>query len=307
MAKIYIQVGQSVKSDQGIYYKVLEFLGSGANAFAYRCLCTSGYNRGMEFVLKIQYNLATETRRERFLRESAFLSACNHPAILRQYDYGMFTTSQEKFPFIITNYMPENLAGKISSGTITFESKVKYSCQLLSAVSFLQSQNIVHRDIKPNNIFISNDNAVLGDFGLIKKLDEEKIGEDEDDVCLVNETVMNNFSGYAAMAKYYRTPELVNYANHVDVLHIETDIFQLGLVLTELFTGKNPLRPCVDLRDPLELDDIGYIDVPNDGRIIHDTLVGMLQKDYRRRININLVIDRFTGIYTNIATNREIH
>lgn len=72
MAKIFIQIGQSIRSDNNIYYKILEFLGNGANAFAYRCLCTSGQNKGIEFVLKLQYNLSTEIRRERFLREAAF-------------------------------------------------------------------------------------------------------------------------------------------------------------------------------------------------------------------------------------------
>lgn len=63
MPGICIQVGQSLRSDNGVYYKVLEWIGTGANAFAYRCLCTSGQNRGIEFVIKIQYNLSTEIRR----------------------------------------------------------------------------------------------------------------------------------------------------------------------------------------------------------------------------------------------------
>ena len=170
MPGIYIQIGQSIKSDNGIYYKVLEFIGNGANAYAYRCPCTSGQNRAIEFVIKIQYNLSNELRRDRFLREAAFLSKCNHPAILTQFDYGTFTTSQNQFPFMVTNFMPETLSKKMRD-EIPFELKLKFSCQLLSAVAFLQSQHIIHRDIKPNNVFISNDNVVLGDFGLIKKID----------------------------------------------------------------------------------------------------------------------------------------
>lgn len=251
MGNIYIQVGKSIQVDSGEYYKILQFLGSGANAFAYRCLCTSGYNRGIEFVIKIQYNLSTEIRRQRFLREAAFLRSCNHPAILSQYDFGTFVTAKGSFPFMVTNFMPETLKKKISGQPLSFKSKIKYSCQLLSAVAFLQSQNIIHRDIKPNNIFISNDNAVLGDFGLIKRLEAEDRVAIDDDIELVNSTVINNFSGYTAMARYYRTPELVNYANRADNLHLQSDIFQLGLVLTELFTGKNPLKPSADLHSPI--------------------------------------------------------
>ena len=300
MADIYIEVGQSIRSDKGIYYKVLEFIGNGANAFAYRCLCTSGSNRGMEFVLKIQYNLSTETRRERFLREQTFLENCNHPAILRQFDYGTFITVKNNFPFIVTSFMPETLEKKLEKDPIPFKSKLKYACQLISAVSFLQSQNIIHRDIKPSNIFISNDNVMLGDFGLIKVIDTPIL--DEDDIELVNETVMCTFTGYAAMAKYYRTPELVNYANKKDELHIESDVFQLGLVLTEVFTGQNPLIPADNLRSPIRLNRIGRVEDEgtSSGRLIHNTLSQMLDMDYHNRISINTVLDRFSGIYQNL-------
>lgn len=297
MAGVSLQIGQSIKSDNDVYYRVLEFLGSGANAFAYRCLCTSGQNRGIEFVIKIQYNLSTEIRRERFLREAAFLNNCNHPAILTQFDFGTFVTAQNQFPFIVTNYMPETLGDRIKTD-IPFDLKVRFSCQLLSAVAFLQSQGIIHRDIKPNNIFISNDNVVLGDFGLIKKVSSESSIATNDDIDLVNETVLTSLEGYVAMARYYRTPELVNYANKIAPLYLESDVFQLGLVLTELFAGKNPLRPVADLHAPIELDNIGFVSAPHHGGVIHDTLAQMLQIDHKSRIKIDLAIDRFTGIYS---------
>ena len=235
-------------------------------------------------------------RRERFMREAAFLKTCNHPSILTQYDFGIFTTSKEEFPFIVTNYMPETLNTRIASNSLSSDLKIKFSCQLLSAVAFLQNRDIIHRDIKPSNIFISNETAILGDFGLIKRISAEESVQDNDDVELVNETVMNGFSGYAAMAKYYRTPELVNYANRTDRLYKESDIFQLGLVLAEMFTGKNPLRPSENIHDNIELDRIGYIDAPNGG-VIFNTLSQMLELDRSKRISIDLAMDRFTGIY----------
>lgn len=297
MPSIYIQIGQSIKSENDNYYKILEFLGRGANAYAYRCLCTSGNNRGIEFVLKIQYNLSSEMRRERFLRESAFLGTCNHPAILTQYDHGTYTTTQEQYPFIVTNYMPETLRNRIDSGEIPFYSKVKYACQLLSAISFLQSENIIHRDIKPNNIFISNENAILGDFGLIKRLEETTQTATEDDINLVNTTVMSDLPGYVAMARHYRTPELVNYANRRDRLYLESDVFQLGLVLSEMFTGFNPLRPSADIFSTIELDEVGYVTAPQNGGIIRNTLKQMIKIDRNERITIDLALARFTGIY----------
>ena len=197
---------------------------------------------------------------------------------------------------MVTNFMPKTLKDSLQS-EIRFDLKLKFSCQLLSAVSFLQSQHIIHRDIKPENIFISNDNAILGDFGLIKKIDLKGDMESDDDIDLINSTVFSDLNGYVAMAKYYRTPELVNYANKTAPLYIESDVFQLGLVLTELFTGKNPLNPVDNLYSPIQLNDIGYISVPNVGGIIHETLVQMLKIDHQTRITIDEAIQRFLSIY----------
>lgn len=163
-----------------------------------------------------------------------------------------------------------------------------------------------NRDIKPGNIFISDNNAILGDFGLIKRI--ELSGEDnsEDDVELVNETVMNQFSGYVAMARFYRTPELVAYAKREDELHIESDVFQLGLVLTELFTGKNPLIPSEDLRSPIRLETIGRVECDDwkDGKLIHNTLAEMLDIKWNTRIKIDQAIEKFTGAYTNLMLKK---
>lgn len=199
-------------------------------------------------MLKVQYNLSTETRRERFIRETAFLREEVHPAILRHFDEGSYQLPDGGiYPFVITNYCPKTLADVIKQGNVIFSEKVLYACQLLSALQLLQNRNIIHRDIKPNNIFVNGSNAVLGDFGLIKALDiNEQLNEQvDDDIEMINETAFHTAEGYVAMPYFYRTPELVAYANKRDVLHIESDVFQLGLVLTELFTGENPLIPSV--------------------------------------------------------------
>ncbi|MEN6384720.1 MAG: protein kinase [Phycisphaerales bacterium] len=305
MAKIYINIGQSIQSNSGEYYKTLEFLGNGGNAFAYRVLCTSGFNRGIIFVLKLQYNLSTTSRRIRFERESFFLKNGSHPAILKLYDDGVYTLpSGEIYPFIITSFLPKTLRTCFSEGTLDFIQKAKCSCQLISAVAYLQSQQVLHRDIKPNNIFINNNDVALGDFGLIKKIDES---ENEDDIEMIKDSLManelpdENIQGYLAMARFYRTLELVAYANKTSPLRMESDIFQLGLVLTEMFTGQNPLQPTSDLLSPIVLNRIGYVSGNESfGRKVFFILCSMLELDYRKRININKLLEKFTGLYERL-------
>ena len=301
----YLEPGKSIYA-QGAktHYKIIKYLGLGGNAIAFRVQCTEGPYRGIAFVLKVQYNLSTPSRRERFARETAFLKEETHPAILKHYDDGEYTLPDGRvYPFVITNYCPHNLDTLIQQGNISFPSKVLYACQLLSALQFLQSRNVIHRDIKPNNIFINGTDAILGDFGLIKALgstDQPELADD-DDIQMINETAFHSVDGYVAMPYYYRTPELVNYANKRDILHIESDVFQLGLVLAKLFTGENPLYEASDIKSPIKLKRIGQITDTEHGGLVMNLLISMLRKDYKKRAKVDELLSGFTMLYEKVG------
>lgn len=305
MTGIYLEPGQSIfVKDSKTYYRIIKFLGQGGNAIAFRVLCTEGPYKGIAFVLKVQYNLSTQTRRERFARETAFLKEEVHPAILRHFDEGNYKLPDGRiYPFVVTNYFPRTLADVIKQGDADFPSKVLYACQLLSALQLLQSRNITHRDIKPNNIFVNGSDAVLGDFGLIKVLNEsEQLNEaDNDDIEMINETAFHAADGYVAMPYFYRTPELVAYANKKDTLHIESDVFQLGLVLSELFTGENPLAPSNDIKEPIHLNRIAQITGTDDGGLVFTLLRGMLEVDYRKRAKVDDLLNGFNMLYEKVG------
>ncbi len=305
MTGIYLEPGRSIFAQGSkTYYKIIKYLGRGGNAIAFLVQCTDGRYRGLIFVLKVQYNLSTPARRNRFARETDFLKEETHPAILGHFDDGEYHLPDKRvYPFVITNYCPQTLEALIHTGSIAFSSKVLYACQLLSALQVLQDRNILHRDIKPNNIFINGSEAILGDFGLIKAIDTatETDLEHDDDIQMINDTALQDAKGYAAMPHYYRTPELVAYANKEDSLHIESDVFQLGLVFAKMFTGENPLIESRDIKAPIKMRKIGVIADTKDGGLVCNLIRSMLTLDYHERAKVHDLLSGFTGLYEKVG------
>jgi serine/threonine-protein kinase len=265
----HLDVGQAILAASGNWYKNVQFLGRGGNAVAYLVLATSGHNEGNLFALKVFRRLSDAGRRARFLEEISFLQQCEHPAIMRVYDEGEFTAGQETYPFVVAEYLPSTLA-QIPLEAMTITEKLTFTMQLLSAVAFLQGaeQPIVHRDIKPQNIFLKGRSCVLGDFGLMKRLD----GVDD-----VDREVFRQSIG-PGMPYRYRTPDLVAYARGEAPLTVKSDVFQLGLVVAELFTGRNVCKISADLLAPVELEKLPFI---------RGTLGGSLAALIRKMLEFN--------------------
>lgn len=211
----------------------------------------------------------------------------HYPSILQQYDSGIFNNH----PFVVMEHMPTTLTKEVAQGRVNFGQALMYSQQLIAAVVQLHTNNYIHRDIKPDNIFIKGSSAILGDFGLIKHIDS--VEKDIDEV-----------KGYIAMPFYYRTPDLVEYAKSGAAIDCRTDIFQLGLVLTYMFNGKNPLKPVKDILGPVELE---RINIPKGkyGRRVYYVLNQMLQMDKEKRMSLDLALDHFYSIFESYVKDKK--
>lgn len=248
---IYFDIGQSIHSQSNQWYENVQHLGTGGNAVTFLTLCTSGPNKGVLFALKVFRRISDPDRRARFLQEVQFLQGCEHPSVMRVYDSGVFATGGGKYPFVVAEYLPLRLFDVIRAGDATTAHKISYVLQLLSALQYLAALDpaVVHRDIKPQNVFVKGRSCVLGDFGLMKLID----GQAEKDRDIFKESVG------AGMPFYYRTPDLISYARNEADISPKSDIFQLGLVVTQLFTGRNPAKQPANPLDELELEQIGHV------------------------------------------------
>ncbi len=273
-----------------VTYEAVGSAGQGGIGKVSVVLATSGPRKGVLFAVK-QFSPdshAKEAWKQSFMREVHVLRDCDHPAIVKVFDEGML---EDDRPFFIMEYIPCNLWEAMQDGKLDELTKLSIVMQLLSALAYLSRRNpyVVHRDIKPKNIFLKAGTCVLGDFGLIFQ-----------DV----EHAQQSTSGLSipAMAQMYRTPELVAFHKGGPKPPPASDVFQLGLVAAELFTGKNPLRHAGPAK-PIELDPLG--DVPGAlGQPVKSLLEEMLIMDTASRLSADRVLSRWLDLYRT-AVRRE--
>ncbi|HVU86790.1 MAG TPA: protein kinase [Pirellulales bacterium] len=236
----------ALESATGHLYRNIQHIGGGGTAETHVVLATNGPNRGLLFTAKIFSRLSKPEWRNSFLNEHAFLSKCDHPAILRVYDQGIHLGEA---PFIVTECLSDTLAK--SRRALRRIEQLSLATQLLSALAYLDNHEprVVHRDIKPTNIFFKGESWVLGDFGLLKQL---PLADDRD-----RELLKESLG--PGMPQNYRTPDLVEYLRGGAPPTPKSDVFQLGLVLAEVFTGKNPHKPATTFESEVGLDPLAPI------------------------------------------------
>ena len=285
---------QSVKAD-GAYYLNQKFIGKGGNGTTFLVTCTSGPNQGIQFALKVFHKISDEQRRNRFLEEIRHYRTIEHPALLKVYDEGTFVAGEREYPFAVIDYVPKNLEAIMGRGPpqISRLEAIRYVYNVASAINYLHSlqQPIVHRDIKPANILVDGYSARLGDLGLAKVL----MGEDDE--------LSEEFSAYAAMPFYYRTPELVRIARGEKIsLSPASDVYQLGLVLYRCITGFNPQKPPRHgISDDIEMD---VRPVAGAARARLDALFeGMLQDDPALRPSAAQLLQKLNLIHSEVCAD----
>ena len=206
-----VPVGKTIVSSQETKYRLIQHINSGGNCDVFLAVALSGERKGLLFAVKVFARVEDEERLQRFLEEIAFLRACDHPAIMKIYEDGNLKVasggSVQPYPFAIADYYPLTLAEAMRRD-LWLPQKVIYILQLLSSLGYLERKSppVVHRDVKPQNIFVKGYSCALGDFGLLRVLNN---AEPDKEVLKASKGV--------GMPKWYRTPDLVAYARGASV------------------------------------------------------------------------------------------
>lgn len=211
-------------------YRVLSRIAGGAMAVVYLAKQSSLGRTCAIKLLRDGWDRQREQRlRERFFLEASVGSRLSSPNTVRVFDYGCDENDQ---PYMAMEYVDGcTLRNKLlQSGPMSQRRTLSIAYQLCKSLREAHELGYVHRDVKPDNIILTDlpdqpDFVKLLDFGVVDTI------EDDDGEDLTQSGILLGSPGYMA-------PEQV-LGNPVDG---RADIYSLGLVMFEMLTGKNPME-----------------------------------------------------------------
>ena len=223
-------------SQQTARYELLVCLGTGAAGEVYHA---RDLEKNREVVIKVlrQHSSEDPTQVERFKNEFSSLKVCYHRNIVKVYDFHEVSNASKWFSsqtldttnisaryFFTMEYIEGAPLKDIiySDSRPSFEDSIYKLYQVARGLYYIHERKLIHRDLKPDNIFISSTNeAKLLDFGIAKF-------EDSD----LNLTLNTGAMG----TSYYMSPEQINN----DKIDYRTDIYAFGILVFEMLTGERP-------------------------------------------------------------------
>ena len=202
-------------------YEILERVGRGGMGVLYR-----GRDPILDREVAIKV-MATEfssdedpDAKNRFFREARAAAKLQHRNIVTIFEFA----EEDNVPFIAMEFLRgQTLAARMNQRPpLSLEQKIDVACQLCAGLQFAHEQNVVHRDVKPANIWIQTDGSVkLLDFGIAKMMT----------------STLTSQSGVIGSASYMAPEQIAG-----KPIDGRADIFSAGVVLYELLGGQKPFE-----------------------------------------------------------------
>ena len=206
-------------------YRILEQLGEGGMAIVYKAYDTRLESEVAVKVIRTEQLAPSILERtlRRFEREAKALAKLTHSNIVKVLDYG----EQDGKPYLVMPYLPGGTLKQLINGkAMPYQEAARLLVPIARALAYAHQQGMIHRDVKPSNILITQSgDPMLTDFGIAKIIDDD--------------TTMDLTGTSAAVGTpEYMAPEQVT-SKTVDQ---RADIYALGIIFYEMVTGRKPYQ-----------------------------------------------------------------
>lgn len=240
-------------------YTIINLLGQGGQASVYHCHDLL-INRSVAIKIATLMNIQpSQSQVDQLIREASLAANIQHPNVVQIYDIGFH--SDERIPFIVMEYLiGVDLRERLTQrGLFVWHHLIPLMIPVLEALGEAHLSNLVHRDLKPHNLFLVHEDTPqeqirILDFGIAQLLDHPKDAAD-------------SISGTLA----YLAPEYLR----DQTVSPQVDVYQMGLILIELLSGQKVFNSESSYKLMLDIID-GNFDMPSS--IAHEELRRILNK-----------------------------
>ena len=272
------------------HYHITSQLGEGGMGVVYEAEDTNlGRHVALKFLTPSMAN--DEALLQRFQREARAASALNHPNICTIHGIEEFESQH----FIVMELLDgESLADRIRRGPLDIDSVLTLGVQIADALESAHSKGIVHRDMKPANIFItSRGQAKILDFGLAK-IDQQKPDAGSNVATAIADGLTS--AGATMGTISYMSPEQAR----GEVTDARTDLFSFGTVLYQMASGTVPFQGDTSAvvfdsilnREPIPLGELKPMLPQELGRIIGQALEKDRDLRYQNATDLKTALKR---------------
>ena len=287
-------------------YTIVSKIGEGGMGEVYRA---RDGKLGRDVAIKVLPASLSENgdRLNRFEQEAQAAGALNHPNILSIFHIGTHYGA----PYIVSELLEgETLRDRLAGGALSQRKATDYALQIAKGLAAAHDKGIVHRDIKPDNIFITDDGRVkILDFGLAKLLprrgDGEMGGLGEEDPTIAHPVtpspprLVRTDPGTVMGTMGYMSPEQLK-GKHVD--H-RSDIFAFGAILYEMLSGKRAFRgdsmaetmSAILREDPADLSETNKTIAPGLERVVRHCLEKNPAERFHSASDLAFAIESLSG------------